>query len=46
MVTSVALRTWVIVVPGRDENNVSNLVQTMQRVGRPLGFDIGGETEK
>ena len=46
MVTSVALRKWVIVVPGRDEASLANLVRTMQNVARPLNFEIAGEMDR
>jgi len=46
MVSSVPLGTWVIILPARDDQNVNNLVATMQRVSRPLGFNINNETER
>ena len=45
MVSSVALRKWVIIVPAREEANVPNLIRTMQQVSRPLGFEIFPEMQ-
>ncbi len=45
MLSSVPLRTWVVIVPSRDANAVERLVSSMQRVGRPLRFNISNPTE-
>ncbi|XP_035709089.1 piwi-like protein Siwi [Folsomia candida] len=40
MLLAKPLRRWAILYPSRDAEGIDNLLRTMDRVGRPLGFPV------
>ncbi|OXA45717.1 Protein piwi [Folsomia candida] len=41
MLLAKPMQRWAIVYPNRDSDGIDNLLRTMDRVGRPLGFPVG-----
>ena len=46
MTLCIPLTKWVIIAPARDMPNLGGLIQTMQKVATPMGFQISPEKEK
>lgn len=45
MALSVALESWVIIVPQRDAQAIDEVVTKMQRVGEPIRFHVARPRE-
>jgi len=45
MLSTVALKKWIMVVPQRDAANLDNLIRTMIKVASPLNMNIAQPLE-